>query len=68
MSHTVTEHECNKCNEKYNGALDDILLPERQYYVECPKCENHTFFYGVSSLVNLEVPDDAVKIKYVAKL
>jgi hypothetical protein len=68
MSHSVTNLECNKCNEKYSGILHGIFRPEKQYFSECPKCTKHTFFYGVTDIVDSEIPGNAVEIKFVAKL
>lgn len=68
MSHSVTNIECSKCNEKYSGVLQDIFQPEKQYYAECPKCNNHTFFYGVTGIVDSDIPENTVKVMYVAML
>ena len=68
MTHTVTNIECNDCKEKFNGVLHDVFYTEKQYFVECPKCNGHNFFYGNTGLVDSEIPTDAVKINYVAKL
>ena len=35
---------------------------------ECPKCKHHTFFYGVTGIVDSEIPENAVEIMYVAAL
>ncbi len=68
MSHSVTNLECSKCDEKYSGILHDIFHPEKQYFSECPKCKKYTFFYGVTSIVDSDIPENAVEIKFVAKL
>ena len=68
MSHSVADLKCSACNEKYNGVLQAIFQPEKQYFSECPKCKHHTFFYGVTGIVDSEIPKNSVDIKYVAAL
>lgn len=68
MSYSVIKFKCNQCNEEHCGVLYDIYYPEKQYFAECPVCKNHTFFYGVTGIIDSEIPDNAVNIMNVARL
>ena len=68
MSHSVTNITCSDCNEKFDGVLNDIFDVEKSYVAQCPKCNGLTIFYGVTGIIDPDIPQDAVDIKYVAKL
>ncbi|MCU8478814.1 hypothetical protein L9W73_16435 [Vibrio aestuarianus] len=68
MTHVVTKITCTDCKKTFSGVLHELFDVSSSYGAECPKCNGMTFFYGVSEFVDTEIPEDAVEVKYVAKL
>lgn len=68
MSHSVTEITCGKCNERFSGVLNDLFNVSKEYAATCPKYGNENFFAGGGAFVDTKIPENAVQIKYVAKL
>ena len=68
MTHVVTEVVCTDCKHQFSGVLYELFNVSESYSAQCPKCDEITFFYGVSDFIDTKIPEEAVEIKYVAKL
>jgi len=68
MTHSVINITCKQCNESLNGVLHDLFNTEKEYAITCPSCNKETFFNGKAAIVDSKIPEDAIEIKYVARI
>lgn len=68
MTHSVINITCRHCNKNLNGVLYDLINIEKDYAITCPSCNNQTFFKKLAAIIDSEIPEDAIEIKYVAKI
>lgn len=68
MTHSLSEITCGKCKSQFTGVLQDVFNIEKQYAATCPSCTEEVFFNPGVGIIGTEIPNNAVPIKYVAKL
>jgi hypothetical protein len=68
MKKSLIKITCTHCENSFPGVLNHLFDVSKTYAAECPSCSAQTFFIGESAFVDVEIPDDAVAIKYVATL
>ncbi|MGI2197664.1 hypothetical protein [Shewanella baltica] len=68
MTNSVTEVTCRKCSHIFTGVLNDLFNVSKEYAATCPSCKSETFFNPGAAFIDIDIPKDAVTIKYVAKL
>ena len=66
MTNSVTKIECEHCGKPFIGVLRDLFDVNKRYAAMCPSCEEQVFFQGVVTLIDEEVPDNAVEIMYAS--
>ena len=62
MTNSVTKIECEHCGKPFIGVLRDLFNVSKKYAATCPSCEEQVFFQGIVTLIDEEVPDNAVEI------
>ena len=68
MTHVVIELACRSCNHKFFGYFDDILSINSEYAAQCSKCSKLNTFTGKSALIDVEIPENSVRINYLKRL
>ena len=64
MTNSATEIICNKCSHTFTGVLSDLFDVSRKYAGTCPSCKSETFFNPGATVIDTDIPNDAVTIKY----
>lgn len=68
MTQSQIKITCTHCTGNFSGVLNDLFDVSKTYAAQCPECNEQTFFCGESALVDVDIPENAVTIKYVAAL
>lgn len=62
MPYSATIIDCPNCKVTFNGVLNDLFQVDKSYYADCPACNKHTYFYGITTVINTNIPDNAVHV------
>jgi hypothetical protein len=68
MTKSVAEIACRECTQTFTGVLNDLFDVSKEYAATCPSCKCEIFFNPGAAFIDVDIPQDAVIVKYVAKL
>ena len=66
MSYSTTPIECQHCNTKFTGVLENELFKiDKKYAATCPKCENKTFIKNIAGIIADNKPSNSSQLYFV---